>query len=225
MIGRTKYSPLSVSGQGFKDACSRRQIRLAHREDEREYASAGVSLRHVNPAGMRQRDLTCEAEADTGATGFGAKKRYENLIDGRRRHAATIIGDCDANLPIGKVTAVHCYARRGRLCHRIDRVVEQVQQRVFEQFRIGGNDQIDRVDPARVCNALFDQRRGHQPLDAPNHVGQPNRAQHRARKIGELPVAIHKSHEAKAASLDRIHGIDHFARAARAKPVGALRYE
>jgi hypothetical protein len=43
----------------------RRLRRPAHREDEREYAPAGVSLLHVNSATMRQRDLTREVEAAT----------------------------------------------------------------------------------------------------------------------------------------------------------------
>jgi hypothetical protein len=172
---------------------------------------------------MRQRDFTREAEADAGATGFGAKERYEDLIHRRRRHSATIIVNCDANLPIGKVTAAHCNPRRRRLRHRIDRVVEKVQQRVLEQFGISGNDQVSWFDSARVGNALFGERRGHQSLDASNHFGQPNRSQHGARKIGELPVAIHKSHQAKAASLDRIHGIDHFERGLGRSLLAAIR--
>jgi hypothetical protein len=60
-----------------------------------------VSLLHVNPATMRQRDLTREAEANTGTTGFGAEKRHKDLINGRLRHTATVIGNCDADLPIG----------------------------------------------------------------------------------------------------------------------------
>jgi hypothetical protein len=50
---------------------------------------------------MRQRDLTREAEANTGTTGFGAEKRHKDLINGRLRHTATVIGNCDADLPIG----------------------------------------------------------------------------------------------------------------------------
>src|SRR5258708_39753158 len=95
--------------------------RSAHRKNEREYASAGVSLLHVNPAAMRQRDLTREAEANAGTAGFGAEKRYEDVINGRRRDTASIIGNCDADLPIGEVTAAHFDARRRCPCHRIDR--------------------------------------------------------------------------------------------------------
>src|ERR1700730_14261848 len=92
--------------------------RPARREHERECASAGASLLHVNPAPLRQGNLTREAEAHTRATGFGAEKRHEYLINGRRCHTATVIGNRDANLPIGKVTAVHFNARCRRLCDR-----------------------------------------------------------------------------------------------------------
>jgi hypothetical protein len=65
-----------------------------------------VSALHVNPATMRERDLTRETKANARAAGFRAKKWYKDLINGHRRHAAAIIGNCDADLPFVEPTVI-----------------------------------------------------------------------------------------------------------------------
>ncbi len=61
------------------------QSGLVHWQNEREYASPGVSALDINPATMRERDLTRETEADARAGGFRAKKWYEDLVNEIRR--------------------------------------------------------------------------------------------------------------------------------------------
>ena len=119
----------------------------------------------VNPATMRKGDLPGKTETNARATWFSAKKRYKYLIKGLWRHTAAVICDGDADLPIVERPVIYLNTWVWCLRDRIDRIVDQIEQGVLQQFRVRVNNQINRIDPTRVCNVLIGQRRRHQPLD------------------------------------------------------------
>jgi hypothetical protein len=167
---------------------------------------------HVYPATMRKGDLPGKTETNARATWFSAKKRYKYLINGPWRNTAAVICDGDTDLPIVEPRATYPNTWVWGLRDRVDCVVEKIEQGVLEQFRVRANNQINRIDPTRVCNVLICQRRGHQPLDVVDDLGQLNGSQYRVRKVRESPITFHELHQAKTASLDRLYRFDNLPR-------------
>ena len=123
---------------------------------------------------MGDHDLAHDREADAGAGRFGREERHEDALQLSRRQARSIVRDRDRD-PAARVEGRRQHdARVLGPRDRLERVLDQVDQRLVEQVRIGLDRQVRRLDRDAEFDAGAGRRRLHQGANPAERLTAPD---------------------------------------------------